>query len=795
MRQEPIQLINGFYADETRPWSMQDICNYLPCAAEDTGTRTPLMAKTPPGLSPFVNTGSSDPIRGVYDAEGRLFAVAGNTAYQINNAGVAIPLGAVSGVSRARFSHNQITGGNQVLIVNGSAGWIWNTVTSTFTQITDTGYPGGIDAVFIDGYFIQIEPARRYAFNSELADGLNYNTLDRFTSEVSPDLLVALAVSNNELILFSESSTEFFENTGAAQQPFRSKRISFEKGCASRYGVGHMDNSVFWLGSDGVFYRLNGYSPVRISTRPIEQAIRGLNWSQAFAFVWVDSGHSVCYWTFPDGQTFGYDASQQKWHRRSSYGFNRWRVQDTTYWQSRWIAGDFQSGRLWELDWAYPWEGDQEFVSEITSAVIHDNQSRMLMPRLEVVMDTGMPDVETRTFAAQPNPPTISGDAPNGASGILYGPYAYTITPGSAAVVSVAVVNGTLPPGLSLSSAGVLSGTPTSNGNSSFTVRATDANGLWDEISDTISIAASIFAARTGSAQLYLGAGPTVWTGANVNPGLTAQVEVHVASYGGKVHYINSSGGKVSSSPAGASWTSCTGLPAKNPRSMTYFPNAPGTWIYVPTDGTSGYSSTDGTAFSAFTLDAGGRSWYCSVQRDPILLVGSTNAVIRRSTSRTTGFADVTLAGWGFSNVQLLVDTGTTFVAASGTNGQDMKTSPDGLTWTNRTYPGQGAGGVIKLAYAPGVGSGTGRLLAILSNGATNYSDNDGVTWTAGATAGTAPTYNLNQDNNLVFSGGYFVSGGTGGQVWTSPDGVNSWTLRATNGDGTPSLTPYRTGA
>lgn len=461
MRATPLPLIGGFYADETRPWSQQDICNYLPVAAESDGTRTPTMAKTPPGLSPFARI-SGDPSRGVYSAEDRLFTVMGNTLYQVTPT-ESISLGSISGSSRVRFAHNQITGGNEVLIVNGSAGWVWNTNTSTLTLITDTGYPGAINARFIDGYLVQIEPARRFAFHSDLADALAYNTLDRFTSEVSPDLLVTLAVSNNELILFSERTTEFFENTGATQQPFRSKRISFNRGCAGRFAAMEMDNSVFWLGDDGSFYRLDGYTPLRISTRPIEQAIRGLNWAQAFAFVWKDAGHSVCYWTFPDGLTFGYDASQQKWHRRASYGFARWRVQDMAYWQNTWIAGDFQKGRLWELDWAYPWEYDQEFISELTSPVVHDNQSRVLMPRLEVIMDTGQPEVAVRDFVVQP-PLQLLGTFANGTVGVAYSS-ALDIVGGVPPYSNRQIVSGSLPPGLSIGVGAadefLVSGTPT----------------------------------------------------------------------------------------------------------------------------------------------------------------------------------------------------------------------------------------------------------------------------------------------------------------------------------------------
>lgn len=410
MKYQPADLITGFYADDTLPWSSQDICNWLPHAAEQKGTRTQVMAKTPPGLSPLVEKLSDGvsvgPVRGLYEAEGRLFTVMGSTLYQLSNSIELDIIGTIPGTGRVRFAHNKIDQGNQILAVNGSSGYVYNTVTSVFEKITDTGYPGAIDAVFIDGYLIQIEPARRFAFHSNLSDALDYNTLDRFTSEVSPDLLVALTASNNELLLFSETSTEFFHNTGATVQPFRSKRISFDKGCAGRYCVATVDNTVHWLGSDGMFYRLNGYSPQRISTHAIEQAIRGLNWAQAFAFIWETEGHSVVYWTFPDGQTFGFDTGQPpglQWHRRASYGLDRWRVNDTAYWRGDWIASDFQRSRLWTVDWSYaPMEGDTAFVSEITGATIHDNQNRVFMPYAELLFATGEADVTVRTFPAQP---------------------------------------------------------------------------------------------------------------------------------------------------------------------------------------------------------------------------------------------------------------------------------------------------------------------------------------------------------------------------------------------------------
>lgn len=54
MRSVPFPLVGGAYADESRPWSMQDTVNYLPTLAERGGTRSGDMLKTPPGLRPYL---------------------------------------------------------------------------------------------------------------------------------------------------------------------------------------------------------------------------------------------------------------------------------------------------------------------------------------------------------------------------------------------------------------------------------------------------------------------------------------------------------------------------------------------------------------------------------------------------------------------------------------------------------------------------------------------------------------------------------------------------------------------
>ena len=64
---------------------------------------------------------------------------------------------------------------------------------------------------------------------------------------------------------------------------------------------------------------------------------------------------------------------------------------------------------------------------------------------------------------------------PAGLMNQSYGPFNFPIS-GGYGVITWSVASGNLPPGLSLSAAGVLSGTPTTVGTSSFTVSASDSS-------------------------------------------------------------------------------------------------------------------------------------------------------------------------------------------------------------------------------------------------------------------------------------------------------------------------------
>ena len=506
MQWQSIEIVSDEYADDNRHWSAQHCVNYLPVPAERPGTRSRWQLRQAPGLKPLVRIiaehGTPDveagPIRGMREVEGKLFVVAGTTLYQITSGLVAVPYGTIPGVGRVSMAHNQRGLGNELLIANGSAGYVFNTNTLILQKVTDEAYPGAFVAAYIDSYLAQVEPQGRYWFHSDLADALGYNSLDRYEAEGQPDRIITLHVSHREVLIFGRETIEPYVNdpSGDGTAPFqRASNTVIECGCSARFSAASLDNSVFFLDDKRIVRRLDGYTPVRISTQPIEQALAECTADQiasAFSFVWEDRGHKVYYLTVPGQFTFGYDVLSQRWHRRMTKGMDRWRLSDLVYWNGKWVGGDYQTGRIYELDWKYALDGQDpygnplEYVRRSGSGYLSANENRIRVDACALVCRVGGEVTIPVEFPEQPEGPTITGDAPGGSVGQSYS-FSYTVSGGTGAK-RVTLRSGTLPPGLALSQTGVLSGSPTEYGSFSFVIRATDENGLFDDLADQIPV-------------------------------------------------------------------------------------------------------------------------------------------------------------------------------------------------------------------------------------------------------------------------------------------------------------------
>jgi hypothetical protein len=171
---------------------------------------------------------------------------------------------------------------------------------------------------------------------------------------------VGVISDHRELWVFGTDSVEVWYDSGATDFPLQRIQGAFnEIGCVAAFSIAKLDNGLFWLGTDargqGIVYRANGYTGVRVSTHAIEYAIAQYgNIADAIAYTYQQEGHAFYVLTFPTGNaTWVYDVSTQVWHERAGFAngdFMRHRSNCQCNFGGNIVVGDFESGNIYRFD-------------------------------------------------------------------------------------------------------------------------------------------------------------------------------------------------------------------------------------------------------------------------------------------------------------------------------------------------------------------------------------------------------------------------------------------------------------
>lgn len=385
-RWEDLPLPDGSYSDDSKAFTDQDIVNYLVSPAEGTGTRSKSKFRPVPGLE-LVGTYGTGPHRFGRDVEGRCFIGSGNKLFEIKPNFASDEIGTIPGTGLLSATHNQISGGNQLVIGTGDNTYVYNTVTDALTA---TGV--GLSFVdFLNQLVIGIETQRRFFRWSALADATKYNDTDNGSAESSPDRIAGGIASNGEYLVFGERTIEPWSHQPTETTTFqRETGLIQERGCLNGSTLARLDNTVFFVDNQSIPCRLvNGYNPQPIAPKAIVDELRQRDPRKMFAFTWEDAGYAVYYLTCKDGHTWGFDVTAGKWHRRESFGLNRWRLNTLFKWNGEWYGGDYSNGNLYRLKWHHVYEGEKIISRRIRSGVMHDMENRVKFDALKVVVDTG----------------------------------------------------------------------------------------------------------------------------------------------------------------------------------------------------------------------------------------------------------------------------------------------------------------------------------------------------------------------------------------------------------------------
>jgi hypothetical protein len=332
--------------------------NLFPEIVPEAGKEPAFLSRCP-GLKRKSSIGNG-PIRGLWKVNDIMYAVSGDTFYKVETYGrtrlKGTAIGTVTGTGPVSMSDN----GTQIFIACNPDGFIYNTSTEVFAEITDPDFAGAVTVGYIDGYFVFNEPNSSRFWVTQLLDGTSVDPLDFASAEGDPDNLVSLIVDHREIWLFGTNSTEVWYDAGTADFPLQRIQGAFnEIGCAAPYSVAKVDNSVFWLGSDargrGIVYRNNGYKGQRVSTHAVEWQIQQYSdISDALAYTYQQDGHAFYVLIFPTANTtWVYDASTQAWHERAGWDngdFTRHRSNCQVVYNNEIIVGDYENGNLYAFD-------------------------------------------------------------------------------------------------------------------------------------------------------------------------------------------------------------------------------------------------------------------------------------------------------------------------------------------------------------------------------------------------------------------------------------------------------------
>jgi hypothetical protein len=138
----------------------------------------------------------------------------------------------------------------------------------------------------------------------------------------------------------------------------------------------------------------NGYTPVRISTNEVEEALEKVSdLSGAYAWVYQDAGQTFYCLQVPGAQTtWVWDASTRKWHERADFSagaLRRWRADAHMFAFGKHIVGD-SDGKLYEVD---PWantNGDGLMYREWTTPhVAIPDRKRVFFDSVRLDVTTG----------------------------------------------------------------------------------------------------------------------------------------------------------------------------------------------------------------------------------------------------------------------------------------------------------------------------------------------------------------------------------------------------------------------
>lgn len=360
-----------------------------------------------PGLK-LAATISGSSVRRLFSHKGILYGIIDDTFYELTLNTTTLVITETSRGTISTTSGNDLyidANNTQILIADGSDGYVYTPSSTTFASVTDIDAIGFKSTIAIDGYAFILETDSQQVQSSALNDFTDYSAANNVFTLDNNDNTVTLSKLRGELYVFSDNSIEVFYN---AANPFGfpfSKRLEVDIpiGTVAGRSVVATEDTIFFLDNSRRPSLMNGYAPTVIGTPSVNKEIAQLvTVSDAIGFNYTVSGQEFYHLTFPtENKTLIYHINTQTWLKSTNL------VPDTTPgspFQSVLgrniinshashlgfnITGDFDSGELYVQSDIYFDYAGEELRRARTSKHVSVDGRPIFVRSFEVVIEPG----------------------------------------------------------------------------------------------------------------------------------------------------------------------------------------------------------------------------------------------------------------------------------------------------------------------------------------------------------------------------------------------------------------------
>jgi len=262
------------------------------------------------------------------------------------------------------------SGGDYILIVDGTGGWTYKISTGDFDPVTDAAFPvSPTTCTEQQGYFLVNNDGTQELYQSPPYDPTVWNVFNavvvNFRSCTSAFPLLSLRSCNGRIFAFTSGFTQVYANAGKVGFTFRpDQNLIFGYGAlndqSTVQSVGGNEGKeqpefIIFISvtNDGTkkVMMTSGNPPRVISTPSIDYRINQLNNpDNAEAFIWTENGQTfwVCSWTIDD-LTIVYNMTSGVWFDIQNGNMHRYFATAFCFFNNKALALCYNDNKLYEL--------------------------------------------------------------------------------------------------------------------------------------------------------------------------------------------------------------------------------------------------------------------------------------------------------------------------------------------------------------------------------------------------------------------------------------------------------------